>query len=246
MESVSFCSDYDRPVAQARGGADGRQEGRERGYYHLHRKLDDALLLHTPLSVSAAGVISAVALGLQARIVGLLEDHVLHQRLGHDVLLDDLVLLVLGLSDDHSLRLGLEEHPSRGDGLSAAVIFLVGSDAGESHLEDADAVEFHLLTEFEEVFHGASQFVEHGLDVTLLHARLRLDEVCQLLGLDEVMIVDCRCEPLAECRAVIVRVLNFLEFLTHCVSLSLFFMVLDSVCCDLHRVAASRLFRGER
>ena len=44
---VSFCSDDDRPVAQARGGADGRQEGRERGYYHLHRQLDDALLLHT-------------------------------------------------------------------------------------------------------------------------------------------------------------------------------------------------------
>ena len=29
---VSFCSDDDRPVAQARGGADGREEGRERGY----------------------------------------------------------------------------------------------------------------------------------------------------------------------------------------------------------------------
>ena len=29
---VSFCSDDDRPVAQARGGADGRQEGRECGY----------------------------------------------------------------------------------------------------------------------------------------------------------------------------------------------------------------------
>ena len=40
-------SDDDRPVAQARRGADGRQKGRERGYYHLHRQLDDALLLHT-------------------------------------------------------------------------------------------------------------------------------------------------------------------------------------------------------
>ena len=40
-------SDDDRPVAQARGGADGRQEGRERGYYHLHRQLDDTLLFHT-------------------------------------------------------------------------------------------------------------------------------------------------------------------------------------------------------
>ena len=47
MESVSFRSDDDRPVAHARGGADGRQEGRERGYYHLHRQLDDALFLHT-------------------------------------------------------------------------------------------------------------------------------------------------------------------------------------------------------
>ena len=40
-------SDDDRPVAQARSSADGRQEGRERGYYHLHRQLDDALLFHT-------------------------------------------------------------------------------------------------------------------------------------------------------------------------------------------------------
>ena len=47
MESVSFRSDDDRPVAHARGGADGRQEGRERGYYHLHRQLDDTLFLHT-------------------------------------------------------------------------------------------------------------------------------------------------------------------------------------------------------
>ena len=44
---VYSCSDDDRPVAHARGSADGRQEGRERGYYHLHRQLDDALLLHT-------------------------------------------------------------------------------------------------------------------------------------------------------------------------------------------------------
>ena len=40
-------SDDDRPVAQARSSADGRQEGRERGYYHLHRQLDDSLFLHT-------------------------------------------------------------------------------------------------------------------------------------------------------------------------------------------------------
>ena len=40
-------SDADGPVAQARRGADGRQKGRERGYYHLHRQLDDALLFHS-------------------------------------------------------------------------------------------------------------------------------------------------------------------------------------------------------
>ena len=39
-------SEYDRPVAHTTCGADGRQEGRERGYYHLHRQLDDTLLLH--------------------------------------------------------------------------------------------------------------------------------------------------------------------------------------------------------
>ena len=33
-------------MTHARGGADGRQECCERGYYHLHRQLDDALLLH--------------------------------------------------------------------------------------------------------------------------------------------------------------------------------------------------------
>ena len=35
------------PVAHTTRRADRRQEGRERGYYHLHRQLDDLLLLHT-------------------------------------------------------------------------------------------------------------------------------------------------------------------------------------------------------
>ena len=39
-------SQVDRAVAHARGGSQGREEGRERGYYHLHRKLDDAFLGH--------------------------------------------------------------------------------------------------------------------------------------------------------------------------------------------------------
>ena len=34
-------------MAHTRGGADGREECCERGYYHLHRQLDDPLSLHT-------------------------------------------------------------------------------------------------------------------------------------------------------------------------------------------------------
>ena len=32
------------PKAHARRGCEGREEGRERGYYHLHRKFDNAFL----------------------------------------------------------------------------------------------------------------------------------------------------------------------------------------------------------
>ena len=118
---------------------------------------------------------------------------------------------------DHTLTLGLEQHATRGDGLRTAVVLLGRTDAGESHLEDADAVEAHLLTQLEEVLHCTAQLVEHGLDVTLLHTRLRLDKVCQLLGLDEMLIVHRRRKPLAVSTAVVVLVLNFLKFLTHLV-----------------------------
>ena len=47
----------ERSVAHARGGADGRQEGCERGYYHLHRQLDDTLLLHTIFRFFFGGVV---------------------------------------------------------------------------------------------------------------------------------------------------------------------------------------------
>ena len=40
-------------VAHAARGGDGRQEGRECGYYHLHRNLNNALL-HTLLGFSYA------------------------------------------------------------------------------------------------------------------------------------------------------------------------------------------------
>ena len=35
-----------RSVAHTAGRAQRRQESRERSYYHLHRQLNDALLLH--------------------------------------------------------------------------------------------------------------------------------------------------------------------------------------------------------
>ena len=56
---------------------------------------------------------TAFTLGLHIRVVGLLEHHVLHQRLGDHVLLHDLALLVRGLSDDHPLTLRLEQHTAR-------------------------------------------------------------------------------------------------------------------------------------
>ena len=33
--------------AEARGGRDGREEGRERGYYNLHHKLQNTFLVHS-------------------------------------------------------------------------------------------------------------------------------------------------------------------------------------------------------
>ena len=47
IERVSSWSECYWPVAYARGGADGREECCERGYYHLHRQLDNTLFLHT-------------------------------------------------------------------------------------------------------------------------------------------------------------------------------------------------------
>ena len=45
MSALLFL-EYNRTSSHATRGGDGRQEGRERGYYHLHRNLND-FLLHT-------------------------------------------------------------------------------------------------------------------------------------------------------------------------------------------------------
>ena len=166
-------------------------------------------------SALATATGAGIGLGLEGGIVGFLEYDILDERLDDDVLLNDLVVLVFGLTDDHTLTLRLEEYPAGGDVLSTAVILVVDTDAGESYLEDADAVETHLLTQLEEVLHGTAELVEDGLDVGFLDRCLGLDEISELLGLDEVLVVDRRCEPLAEGSAVVVGVLEFFELLTH-------------------------------
>ena len=42
--AASGISFSERAVAHATRGCDGYQEGRERGYYHLHRNLNNSLL----------------------------------------------------------------------------------------------------------------------------------------------------------------------------------------------------------
>ena len=49
---TSYYSECYRAVAHTRGGADGREECCERGYYHLHRQLNYFLLLHDSMCFS--------------------------------------------------------------------------------------------------------------------------------------------------------------------------------------------------
>ena len=130
-------------------------------------------------------------------VVRLLEHHVLDQSLGVDVLLHDLALLVLALSHDDALGLGGEDHAAGGDGGGTDVLGLGHAHAGEAHLEDAQSGQAHLLSQFQEVLHGLSQFVQCGLDVAALQRCLALDEACDVVGLDEVLVIDGRCIVLA-------------------------------------------------
>ena len=65
------------------------------------------------------------------------------------------------------------------------------------------------------MLHGCTEFIEDGLDVGFLDGGLGLDKLGQLLGLDEVLVVDRRGEPLAVGRGLVVGVLDFSEFLRH-------------------------------
>ena len=121
--------------------------------------------------------------------VGFFEGDVLQQRFGIDVLLDDLTVLLAGAYHD-ALGLRLEQDAARGDGRCRTVVGLGDTDAGEAYLEDADAYQTNLLTHLQEVLHGGTQFVEGGLDVTALQRGLCLDEVGNLVGLDELLVID--------------------------------------------------------
>ena len=67
------CLECNRPVAQARSGRDGRQEGRERSYYHLHCYLNNTLfhflfnsflILYSCLSLGSGTAANASRWGL--------------------------------------------------------------------------------------------------------------------------------------------------------------------------------------
>ena len=61
-------SEHDRSVTHATRGRDGRQEGRECGYYYLHRNLNDSLL-HSGSFHYSLFVIHYSLLGIAALVI---------------------------------------------------------------------------------------------------------------------------------------------------------------------------------
>ena len=78
--------------------------------------------------------------------MGLFEDHILDEVLGDDVLLLHLTVLLL-LAHDDTLAFGQEQDAAAGDGLGVAVVDVGHTDAGEAHLEDAQAFYADLLAQ---------------------------------------------------------------------------------------------------
>ena len=74
----------------------------------------------------------------------------------------------------------------------------------------------YLLSQFQEVLHGLSQFVQCGLDVASLQGCLALDEARDVLGLDEMLVIDGAGVILAVSGALGVVVLFLNVLLTHC------------------------------
>ena len=147
--------------------------------------------------------------------MSLFEDHILDELLRHHVLLLHRTVTTLLLTYHHSYCLRLEQNAARGDGVGAAVLGLVDTDAGESHLEDADTLQVDLLTELEVMFHSLTQLLKNGDDVGALHTGLLLDVVSQTFGRDELLIIDCLGKELAVGAVVLVVVLGFNKSLCH-------------------------------
>ena len=147
--------------------------------------------------------------------MGFLEDDVLQQGDGIDILLLHRAVLFLLLTDHDTGRLWLEEHTTGGDGGGRAVLELRHADRAEADLEDTYTVELDLLSQFEEVLERLTEFLEHGLDVGLLHGGLTLDEVSEFLGTDEMIVIHGLGKVLPIGFAVTVLVLGFDKFLCH-------------------------------
>ena len=170
--------------------------------------------------VTGGGGGGGIGLGVHVVVVGFLEDNILEERDGVDVLTLHGTVLSLLLTYDKALGLWLEEDTSSGDGGCIAVFQFIDADAAEPYLEDTDAIETDLLTQFEEVLQGTTQLIEDSLDVALLHRGLGLDELGQLLGLNELVVVDRLTEVLLVGGAETVVVLILNEFLTHTLMLN--------------------------
>ena len=69
----------------------------------------------------------------------LLKDYIFEQRDGVHVLLLHLAIL-LGLANDHSRSLRLEQHATGGDGACTTILNLVDANARKTYLEDADTI----------------------------------------------------------------------------------------------------------
>ena len=141
--------------------------------------------------------------------MGLFEDHVLQEGDGIDVLLLDRAVVFLLLTDNYTSSFGLEQYTAGGDGSCTAVVQLGDTDRAEAYLEDADTVKAYLLTHFEEMLEGFAQFLEYGLDITLLHGSLTLDELSQFLSAYEVAVVNSGSIVLSVSQTVTVLVLRF-------------------------------------
>ena len=195
-------------------------------------------------SASATAVVAAFGDAAALQILGQLEADVLehHGRMvvdlhgglhdgGHAV--DQLRTLYGYDLLEHGGDLGLEVDAALLHQCGGAACLGVAAGTRYAYLEDADAFEADLLAQLEVVLEGGTQLVEDGLDVRALHGALSLDEVGQLTGGDETVVVDRAQVVLAEGLRQLVGVHVLLKFLTHLfVSFLLFDFWVCVKCCD--------------